>query len=92
MNAAHELILGGARSGKSRTAEQRAATWLATDTAHRATLIATALPGDDEMAQRIKRHRADRVSRVPALACVEEPRALGDTIQQLMGITDGAQV
>lgn len=83
MNAAHELILGGARSGKSRTAEQRAATWLATDTAHRATLIATALPGDDEMAQRIKRHRADRVSRVPALACVEEPRALGDTIQRL---------
>jgi len=83
MNTAHELILGGARSGKSRTAEQRAATWLAASTAHRATLIATALPGDDEMAQRIARHRADRAVRVPALACVEAPQALGETIRRL---------
>ncbi|WP_173402821.1 bifunctional adenosylcobinamide kinase/adenosylcobinamide-phosphate guanylyltransferase, partial [Methylibium sp. T29] len=57
MNAAHEMILGGARSGKSRTAEQRAAAWLAADPSRRATLVATALPGDDEMAQRIARHR-----------------------------------
>lgn len=83
MNAAHELLLGGARSGKSRAAEQRAAAWLASDTAHRATLIATALPGDDEMAQRIERHRADRAIRVPALACVEAPQALGETIRRL---------
>lgn len=83
MSTAHELILGGARSGKSRTAEQRAAAWLAADPSRRATLVATALPGDDEMAQRIARHRADRAARVPALGCVEAPVALGQTLRGL---------
>ncbi len=81
--AAHELILGGARSGKSRRAEALAAAWLAADTAHRATLVATALPADDEMATRIRRHQADRAARVPALACVEAPQALGATLRRL---------
>jgi len=75
----HELILGGARSGKSRCAEQRAAAWLATP-AHTATLVATALAGDDEMAQRIARHRADRLQRVPRLATLEEALALPEVI------------
>lgn len=79
----HELLLGGARSGKSRAAEQRAAAWLAAGASHRATLIATALPGDDEMAQRIARHRADRARRAPALACVEAPTGLGDVVRRL---------
>lgn len=79
----HELILGGAKSGKSRAAESRAARWLAADPAHRATLIVTALPGDAEMAERIARHRADRAARLPRLACVEAARALGATVSAL---------
>lgn len=68
--AAHELILGGARSGKSRAAEARASRWLATP-GQQALLLATALPGDDEMAARIARHQADRAARVPALGTLE---------------------
>ncbi|MBE7416981.1 MAG: bifunctional adenosylcobinamide kinase/adenosylcobinamide-phosphate guanylyltransferase [Ideonella sp.] len=82
-SARHELILGGARSGKSRAAEQRAAHWLAADRGHRATLVATALPGDDEMAARIARHRADRAARVPALQTVEAPSTLGAVLRRL---------
>jgi adenosylcobinamide kinase / adenosylcobinamide-phosphate guanylyltransferase len=79
----HELILGGARSGKSRCAEQRAADWLATP-GHGATLLATALEGDDEMRARIARHRADRAARQPALGRlstlevpIDLPQAIG---------------
>ncbi|HNU11230.1 MAG TPA: bifunctional adenosylcobinamide kinase/adenosylcobinamide-phosphate guanylyltransferase [Rubrivivax sp.] len=79
----HELILGGARSGKSRTAEERARRWLAADGTHRASLVATALAGDAEMAARIARHRADRAARVPALETVEAPAALGATLLRL---------
>lgn len=67
-----ELILGGQKSGKSRTAEARAAAWLQTPR-REAVLIATALAADAEMAARITRHRAERAQRVPALGCVEEP-------------------
>ncbi|NUZ06773.1 bifunctional adenosylcobinamide kinase/adenosylcobinamide-phosphate guanylyltransferase [Piscinibacter koreensis] len=79
----HELLLGGARSGKSRTAESRAGGWLASDPTHRATLVATALAGDPEMAARIAWHRADRGARVPALETVEAPQALGATLRRL---------
>lgn len=79
----HELILGGAKSGKSRAAEQRAAAWLAAGGERRATLIATALPADGEMRARIARHRADRAQRVPALETVEAPFALGATLRRL---------
>lgn len=71
----HEFILGGQRSGKSRTAELRASAWLA-QPGHGAVLIATALAGDDEMRSRIARHRADRALRVPGLASAEVPRDL----------------
>lgn len=79
----NELILGGAKSGKSRTAEARAAAWLAADPAHRATLVATALAGDEEMAARIARHRADRAARVPALQVVEAAHGLGAALLSL---------
>lgn len=50
-----ELILGGARSGKSREAERRAAASGLT-----VTVIATAEGGDEEMRARIRRHQAER--------------------------------
>lgn len=83
----HELILGGARSGKSRTAESRAAAWLAASRDRSATLVATALTGevtgDDEMARRIARHRVDRARRIPELQTQEAPAALGRTLRGL---------
>ena len=77
----HELILGGQRSGKSRRAEQRAADWLASSLTHKAVLIATAQPWDEEMHERIARHQADRAERVPGLVTIEEPLALATAIR-----------
>ena len=70
-----ELILGGQKSGKSRMAEARAAQWLGTDE-HQALLVATALAGDTEMADRITRHREERKARVPKLNTLEHAGAL----------------
>ena len=52
------FVLGGARSGKSRYAQQRAEAL-----AGRHVFIATAEAWDAEMAERIARHRADRDTR-----------------------------
>jgi adenosylcobinamide kinase / adenosylcobinamide-phosphate guanylyltransferase len=49
------LILGGARSGKSRFAQQ-----LAESRGGDVLFVATAAPDDDDMAARIARHRAER--------------------------------
>ena len=78
--APSELILGGQKSGKSRRAELLARQWLASSPAHRAVLIATAQPWDDEMRSRIARHQADRSERVPGMATVEEPLQLAQAI------------
>ncbi len=80
--AKSEFILGGQRSGKSRRAEMLARAWLDQSTTHRAVLIATAQPWDDEMRLRITRHQADRALRVPGMATVEEPLALAQAIAQ----------
>lgn len=80
--AKSELILGGQRSGKSRRAELLARQWLDQSPDHRAVLIATAQPWDDEMRQRIARHQADRAGRVPGMTTVEVPLALAEAIQQ----------
>lgn len=66
------LVLGGARSGKSRYAQARAE---AADA--ELVFIATAQAFDDEMHQRILRHREDRG---PRWRTVEEPIALADAI------------
>jgi adenosylcobinamide kinase/adenosylcobinamide-phosphate guanylyltransferase len=76
-----ELILGGQKSGKSRRAEQLAATWLA-EAGHRAVFIATAQPWDAEMQERIARHQRDRAERVPGMQTVEEPLQLAEAIAQ----------
>lgn len=73
--AVHELVLGGQKSGKSRWAEQRAAAWLAMPE-RSAVLLATAQPGDEEMRQRIARHRTDRAARVPRLDAEEVAQEL----------------
>ena len=75
-----ELILGGQRSGKSRRAEMLARHWLARSGNHRAVMIATGQPWDDEMAARIARHQTDRAERVPGMTTVEEPLALSEAL------------
>ncbi len=80
--ARSELILGGQKSGKSRRAEMLARTWLEQSIHHRAVLIATAQPWDDEMRERIVRHQADRAARVPGMTTVEEPYALAAALAQ----------
>ena len=80
--ARSELILGGQKSGKSRRAELLAQTWLAQSAAHRAVLIATAQPWDEEMRQRIERHQQDRAARVPGMATLEEARDLAGALQR----------
>lgn len=78
--ARSELILGGQKSGKSRRAEALAQCWLARSADHKAVLIATAQPWDLEMRQRIARHQADRLLRVPGMTTVEEPLQLARAI------------
>lgn len=78
--ARSELILGGQKSGKSRRAEALAQSWLAQSGGHRAVMIATAQAWDDEMAQRIARHQADRALRLPGIVTVEAPLHLTEAI------------
>jgi adenosylcobinamide kinase / adenosylcobinamide-phosphate guanylyltransferase len=67
------LILGGARSGKSRFAQRLAAR------AQRVCYVATLAPGDDtEMQDRVVRHRADRPA---SWRTVEAPLALADAVE-----------
>jgi adenosylcobinamide kinase/adenosylcobinamide-phosphate guanylyltransferase len=67
------LVLGGARSGKSRHAEK-----LITEHAPPWTYIATAEALDDEMRARIAEHRARRDERWQT---IDAPHALADAVQ-----------
>lgn len=78
----HELILGGQKSGKSRCAEMRAAAWLHGAPQRSAVLLATAMDGDDEMRERISRHKRDRATRVPALQTLEVSQNLAPAVRQ----------
>jgi len=75
------VLLGGARSGKSSAAQA-----LAHALGRPVTYIATATPGDEEMAERIDRHRRERPAE---WATVEEPLQLGDALAQ---VADGDTV
>lgn len=81
--ARSELILGGQKSGKSRRAEELALAWLDQHESHRAVLIATAQPWDEEMRERIERHKRERAARVPRLETVEEPLALAEALTRV---------
>lgn len=78
--ARRELLLGGQKSGKSRRAELLARQWVLQSPEHRAVMIATAQPWDDEMRLRIARHQQERAERVPGMTTVEEPLALAEAI------------
>lgn len=68
------LLLGGARSGKSRYAEA----W-ARDHGQRVLVVATALAGDDDMASRIAKHRAMRPADWQTLEAPRQvPRRIAD--------------
>jgi adenosylcobinamide kinase/adenosylcobinamide-phosphate guanylyltransferase len=69
-----QLILGGARSGKSRLAER-----LAADSGLQVTYIATSQPVDGEMNQRVASHRQRRPD---SWGLVEEPLALADVLRE----------
>jgi adenosylcobinamide kinase / adenosylcobinamide-phosphate guanylyltransferase len=66
------LVLGGARSGKSRYAQN-----LAESSFLEPVLIATAQAHDAEMAERIRRHAA---ARSPMWRVIEEPEAIADAL------------
>ncbi|MGH6800604.1 MAG: bifunctional adenosylcobinamide kinase/adenosylcobinamide-phosphate guanylyltransferase [Methylocella sp.] len=68
------LVLGGARSGKSRYAQR-----LAEASGRHPVLIATAEAHDAEMAERIARHAALRDAR---WTLVEEPAALAEALRR----------
>jgi adenosylcobinamide kinase/adenosylcobinamide-phosphate guanylyltransferase len=71
-NARVTLVLGGARSGKSRHAQA-----IAEAAGDALVFVATAQALDDEMHDRVTRHRADRDAR---WRTVEAPLALAETI------------
>jgi adenosylcobinamide kinase/adenosylcobinamide-phosphate guanylyltransferase len=72
-----ELILGGARSGKSRLAEK-----LASESGLDVVYIATSQPLDGEMSARVAQHRARRPAH---WALVEEPLALARVLREQAG-------
>jgi adenosylcobinamide kinase / adenosylcobinamide-phosphate guanylyltransferase len=74
------LIIGGARSGKSNFAEQ-----LAASSERPVAFIATATAGDDEMRERIARHRASRPRQWHTL---EEPLDLSGAVRRASELAD----
>ncbi|MEZ5480801.1 MAG: bifunctional adenosylcobinamide kinase/adenosylcobinamide-phosphate guanylyltransferase [Porticoccaceae bacterium] len=73
-----ELILGGARSGKSRLAEQRCR-----ESRLQLVYVATAQAGDKEMAERIAHHRSRRNSE---WLLVEEPVDLATVVREYANV------
>ena len=81
--ASTTLVLGGARSGKSRFAVDGQAPRA------RVTFVATAQAGDGDMAQRIERHRAERPGHWRTL---EEPFELVPRLREACAVADAVIV
>jgi adenosylcobinamide kinase/adenosylcobinamide-phosphate guanylyltransferase len=73
------LILGGVRSGKSRIAEQLA---LQTAPQKRLIYIATSMPYDDEMQERVKEHQAQRALSAYSWTTIEEKLYLAQVLAE----------
>jgi adenosyl cobinamide kinase/adenosyl cobinamide phosphate guanylyltransferase len=71
------LLLGGARSGKSDLAVRIGRGWR-----QPVTFVATATPGDADMAARIERHRIERPA---SWGCIEEPIDLAAALAECEG-------
>jgi adenosylcobinamide kinase/adenosylcobinamide-phosphate guanylyltransferase len=78
MAAASSLIFisGGVRSGKSSFAEKMALE-LASDTGGQLTFIATGVPSDPEMKERIEKHKRDRKTGIDKWKTVERSVQIG---------------
>jgi len=74
------LVLGGARSGKSAFAQRLAASY-----GRRVAFIATATADDDEMQERIARHRT---SRPDSWHTIEEPLELAGAVRRAGSVAD----
>jgi adenosylcobinamide kinase / adenosylcobinamide-phosphate guanylyltransferase len=74
------LVLGGARSGKSTFAEK-----LSINSQRRVAFIATAVAGDEDMRDRITRHRAMRPA---SWHTIEESLYLADAVRQAATYAD----
>jgi len=79
----HEIILitGGCRSGKSRHALELAQQVKG----NHKTFIATCVPQDDEMHQRVERHKAERD---PRWQTIEEPVMIADALTKHQASSD----
>lgn len=79
------LVLGGARSGKSRYAEEQALLLAEKNKSNKLWYVATATVGDSEMQQRIEQHQASRDTR---WQLVEKPLDLAAVITRYQSIDD----
>jgi len=71
------LVLGGARSGKSQYAEQLGHDWLTNNPSGERLYIATCQAFDDEMSNRINKHKEQRGNN---WTTIEEPFQLADCL------------
>jgi adenosylcobinamide kinase/adenosylcobinamide-phosphate guanylyltransferase len=75
------FITGGVRSGKSSFAERKALE-IARNTGGKLTYIATGVPSDSEMRERIEKHKRDRKSGKYNVKTVERPVQIGNLADQ----------
>ncbi|MFL5778442.1 MAG: bifunctional adenosylcobinamide kinase/adenosylcobinamide-phosphate guanylyltransferase [Chloroflexota bacterium] len=81
------LVLGGTRSGKSRFGLERATNLAAGGPV---TFLATALPGDEELDDRIARHRRARPADWPTVEVGRDlPRAMAGVPSEAVVLLDG---